>query len=160
MAIFFSSLSLCNIKFAEELCAIDPGFESDATFLVASAQAALLGIVVPITTALADRNDVTGTNGLLRDARFRLTKVYVFVLSASLLLITCGTAESFGTATHNYYLAQILWFIINLLLFIRIILVQIDRDSYTATFAEEFADKLETGISQMAVQKAGDRFDG
>lgn len=132
----------------------------DTNFLIATAQATLLGVVVPITTALADRNDVGGYNDeLLRDARYKFTKFRTFILSAALLLIFCGIAESFLDTTISHYLALLVWFSVNLLLFGRIIVIQIDRNSYTALFAKEFAKKVETSIGQIAVHQTGDRFD-
>ena len=131
--------------------------KSDANFLVSTVQATLMGVIIPILIAVSDiRNPIDSR--LARDFRIQHAKLYVFLWSSVLLLVVAALVESFFCISNAYYLGQYFWFAINLLLFIRVIIVYFRRaDGDVVSFAEDYAQKIEMRIADKAFQDRGDR---
>ena len=136
---------------------LDDTRKSDANFLIATVQAALMGLIVPIVATFSDIKNPTNFS-LERDALIKHAKLHVFLWSSVLLLIMAAVAESFFCISNAYYFGQSFWFVINLLLFMRVITVYLRRvDGDVVSLAEDYAQKLETTIAAIRFQRMGDK---
>ena len=130
--------------------------KSDANFLIATVQAALAGVIVPIAIAVYNISNSTATP-FERYALIKHAKLYGFLWSSVLLLAIVALSESFSCISNAYYFGQYGWFVINLLLFIRVIVVYLyNDDENVALLVKAYAHNIESRIADIIFRRMGD----
>lgn len=100
----------------------------DVFFLIAGAQAALIGIVVPVITAFRDINDPLPLHDA-RQALYRQGRFSLVFWSSFGLIFLCGISEAFLRDTTALYFSVVLLFRINLILLARLFFISLFRSN-------------------------------
>ena len=133
--------------------------KNDANFLIATVQATLMGVIIPILIAVSDIKSPIKLS-VERNARIKDAKLFAFFWSSVLLLVVAAFAESFSCTSTAYYCGQYGWFVTNLLLFMRAIIVYLRRAGGDAVFiVGGYAHNIESRIADIIFRRMGDNLD-